>query len=180
MNALSDFDIESELSYAYIHAIAARAGMECIIKSRHSDNRGVDAAITGWGLDTGMHKNTATIDIQLKATITTPHRSNGYLSYFLKEIDQYDKLRANSYQIPRFLVVLFLPKNQVDWLGINDDQLILKHCAYWVSLLGAPECDNKTGKTIYISESNIFNPDGLINLLTNAAKRVEMYYRIPQ
>gem|GEM_PF-4260865 len=29
MNPLSSLEVESELSYAYIHAVAAHAGMEC-------------------------------------------------------------------------------------------------------------------------------------------------------
>jgi len=47
MNSFSSLDIESELSYAYIHAVAAHAGMECCITGHHSDNRGIDARITG-------------------------------------------------------------------------------------------------------------------------------------
>ena len=39
--SLSENDIKSELSYASLHAIAARAGCECQVSQRHSDNRGI-------------------------------------------------------------------------------------------------------------------------------------------
>lgn len=35
MNPLSDIDIESELSYAYLHAVASKAGFACDVKGRH-------------------------------------------------------------------------------------------------------------------------------------------------
>ncbi|CAN5189181.1 hypothetical protein BH11BAC6_BH11BAC6_14490 [soil metagenome] len=49
-------EIESELSYAYLHAIASRAGLNCKLESRHGDNYAVDALVdyfaplTGAGL----------------------------------------------------------------------------------------------------------------------------------
>jgi hypothetical protein len=36
-------NIESELSYAYLHAIASRGGIICEVAGRHSDEAGVDA-----------------------------------------------------------------------------------------------------------------------------------------
>lgn len=42
-------NIESELSYAYLHAIAANAGVACAVTGRHLDNVAVDAMLTGWG-----------------------------------------------------------------------------------------------------------------------------------
>ena len=172
MHSLSSLDVESELSYAYIHAVAAHAGMECCAKGRHSDNRGVDAEISGWGLNTGTYKTTATIHIQLKATIDEPAKDkDGRLSYFMKDIHRYDDLRSDRYQVPRILVVLFLPRERDSWLKITKDQLILKRCAYWVSLLGAPDSTNKSGQTVYLKRTQLFDPSGLEALLVRIAKR---------
>lgn len=49
MRPLTPENIESELSYAYLHAVAARAGVGCKVSNRHDDNAGVDAELTGWG-----------------------------------------------------------------------------------------------------------------------------------
>ena len=49
MTPLSSQNIESELSYAYLHAVASHAGASCSVGSRHEDNTGVDARLVGWG-----------------------------------------------------------------------------------------------------------------------------------
>ena len=46
---LSANNIEAELSYAYLHAVASKAGVGCKLGSRHDDNAGIDAELTGWG-----------------------------------------------------------------------------------------------------------------------------------
>jgi hypothetical protein len=170
MNSLSSLDVESELSYAYIHAVAAHAGMECCITGRHSDNRGIDARITGWNLPTGTYKKEVTLNIQLKATIAEPVEDNdGRLSYFLNGIHRYNDLR-DDYQIPRILVVLFLPPEKELWLNTSEEQLILKRCAYWASLLGAPDSENKSGQTVFLKKSQLFDPGGLEQLLIKIAQ----------
>ena len=40
MGLLPPIEIESELSYAYLHAVAARAGMSCEVSGRHTDKDG--------------------------------------------------------------------------------------------------------------------------------------------
>lgn len=49
MQALSPPNIESELSYAYLHAVASYASMACNVGNRHEDNNGIDATLTAWG-----------------------------------------------------------------------------------------------------------------------------------
>ncbi len=48
MKPLSSNDIESELSYAYLHAVASKAGASLQSATRHQDNRGIDAMLTAW------------------------------------------------------------------------------------------------------------------------------------
>ena len=38
-------NIESELSYAYLHAICSKAGLSCKQGDRHDDGAGVDAEV---------------------------------------------------------------------------------------------------------------------------------------
>ena len=40
---LTEQNIEAELSYAYLHAVASRAGFSCEYRNRHLDGAGVDA-----------------------------------------------------------------------------------------------------------------------------------------
>ena len=45
MALLPPIETESELSYAYLHAVAAGAGMSCEVSGRHVDNMGIDAIV---------------------------------------------------------------------------------------------------------------------------------------
>jgi hypothetical protein len=80
MAALSSYDIEAELSYAYLHAVAAKAGMGCMCSNRHLDNAGVDAIVTAvekfqWDsvfTDISLH-------VQLKSTSKQPAEHDGKL-----------------------------------------------------------------------------------------------------
>lgn len=167
MPGLSFANTESELSYAYLHAIAARAGVACEGVGRHLDNVAIDAMLTGWGpFEGGGPLTEVPINVQLKATISVPIDNGNTYSYSLSGIAAYNHLRALTKAIPRLLVVLFLPPHNTDWLLQNEDELVLRGCAYWVSLYDAPDTTNETGVTVYIPKNQIFNAEGLIDILT--------------
>jgi hypothetical protein len=180
MRPLTENDIESELSYAYLHAVASQIGAACKVSNRHEDNNGIDASITAWGpFSNGGYLNEIELKIQLKATIVEPIDSGTHFSYFLKGINRYNDLRNEALAVPRILVVLFLPKEVDTWLTINQQELILKKCAYWVSLSGASISSNESGETIYIPKSQIFNPENLSDLCSKLSKREVLKYQLP-
>lgn len=165
MRPLSPNDIEAELSYAYLHAVAARAGVGCKVGSRHDDNAGVDAELTAWGpFQDGGYLKEIDIKIQLKATTLAPTRLRpDHLGYSLNGIKRYDALRDTTLT-PRLLVVLFLPEDAADWLSLDEEGLILRRCAWWMSLRGAPEATSTTRQTLYLPSSQRFDPEGLKHL----------------
>ena len=133
---LSDNDLRSELSYAYLHAIAAAAGCECQISQRLSDNRGIDARLMAHGeLAPQPSLTQFDIYIQLKATSQNLISNHGRISFRLDR-EQYDKLRNINVGNSWLLVLLRLPENRTDWLGCSPEALTLRRCAYWVSLYG--------------------------------------------
>lgn len=108
---MSDQEIEAELSYAYLHAVASRAGVACQWCSRSFDNEGIDAqvkAVRDFGPDAKLTE--LTVELQLKATVKQPSEKEGRFAYYLADIGRYNKLRARTVVPPRLLVVLFLPK----------------------------------------------------------------------
>ena len=110
MKPLSTQNIESELSYAYLHAVAAHAGVGCKVGSRHDDSAGIDAELTGWGpFDNGGYLQEVSLNVQLKATIQPPSVTTKGLGYNFAGIQQYNDLRTDTVATPRILVVLFLP-----------------------------------------------------------------------
>lgn len=177
MRALSKPNIESELSYAYLHAVVSKAGMACQVTGRHQDNNGVDAEITAWGPFTnGGYIQEIDLKVQLKATIKTPADDGTSLSYFLEGIDRYNDLRTAAVTSHRILIVLFLPTNDQEWLSHNVDSLVMRRCAYWVSLRGAPDTVNGSGVTVKLPKSQIFNPDGLSDIAARLSRKEELLY----
>jgi hypothetical protein len=73
-------NIESELSYAYLHAVAARAGMECAPSGRHSDGAGIDARIHALGFFGGPITD-ITVEVQLKATMAAASELNALSAF---------------------------------------------------------------------------------------------------
>lgn len=166
MSPLSDQNVESELSYAYLHAVSAHAGVACDAAGRHPDNAGVDATLTGWGpFPNGGYRQEVNINVQLKATVKEPTLVGSSYSYSLEGIQRYNDLRTDAVSLPRILVVLFLPKGREKWITHQDDALSLHNCAYWVSLRGAQPSENKTAQTVYLPKSQRFDVAGLSALM---------------
>lgn len=174
MSPLSDENVESELSYAYLHAVAAHAHASCGSVTRHEDNAGVDASLTGWApFVNGGYREEVDIKVQLKATVVQPIEKDGYFPYFIKGTARYDVLRKTTLSTPRILVVLFLPKEKDKWITHTDAALSLHNCAYWVSLAGAEASTNGTGQTVYIPKTQRFDVAGL-SLLMSMISRNEL------
>lgn len=172
MQAISPPNIESELSYAYLHAVASQAGMACRVGSRHEDNNGIDATLTAWGpFVNGGYLTEVDIKVQLKATIAVPADDGDNLSYFVSGVTRYDDLRTETVDVSRILVVLFLPADAANWLNHSADQLALRRCAYWQSLRGAPATTNGSGATVKLPKNQMFNSQGLAELAAQLSRR---------
>jgi hypothetical protein len=167
---LTENNIKSELSYAYLHAVASRAGFECAVAARHSDAAGVDAVLRArerFSADSLFVD--FTLDVQLKATSKAPVLQDGRYPFALK-IAHYDKLRATETLASRLLVVLFLPEDPSEWLVHSEDALIARRCAYWTSLRGAPPSDNKAEHTVQVDRRNGFSAEALRALMARFSR----------
>lgn len=180
MSPLSPPNIESELSYAYLHAVASKAGMACRQAGRHEDNNGIDAGITAWApFENGGYLTEVDIKVQLKATVNVPADNGTHLSYFLRGVDRYDALRADTVEVTRILVVLFLPPDAANWLGQTENELAMRRCGYWVSLRGAGPATANTGSTVYLPKAQIFSPGTLGQLASRLSRRDFPLYQAP-
>ncbi|MDW9503040.1 DUF4365 domain-containing protein [Sinorhizobium meliloti] len=181
MQPLSSQNVEAELSYAYIHAVAAHAGMACEVAGRHHDNAGVDAQITAWGpFPQGGYRHEVDIKVQLKATVSAPATIGNFLSYSLSGIARYNDLRSAAVATPRILVVLFLPKETEEWIQHSEESLLLRRCAYWVSLRGAAESNNKTAQTVYLPKKQVFDSSALQGLAAAISRGDIPTYQEPE
>lgn len=151
---LAGTDIEEALSTAYVHAVAATAGY--VIAIKNFDRDGVDLTIEAGGLARPK------IDLQVKATINLP-RIGDVFKFPLKRRN-YDHLIIET-QTPRILVVMHLPEKKEGWVNVGVESLIVRNCAYWVCLTGAPPTDNVATITVDIPASNHFSVKCLIELM---------------
>lgn len=174
---LTENDIKAELSYAYLHAVAARAGFGCEVAGRHSDNAGVDAYVRvkeRLAAD-AIHTNFP-FEVQLKATSQVPALEAEKFSYWMQDVARYDELRERSGPMPKLLVVLFLPADAARWLEHSEDALVARRCAYWVSLWDASASLNRTGQTIYLPRSNLLSVEGLRRIARGLSREEEFTY----
>jgi hypothetical protein len=174
---LTDQNIEAELSYAYLHAVASKAGFSCEYRNRHLDGAGVDATIIedGRKLADDSVLTSFVVDVQLKATYQDLPEQDGRQSYVLS-VPHYDKLRLEEVASPRLPVLLRLPRNPEEWLHISEEALIAKRCAYWVSLRGAPASGNRENQTVYIPRPNLLSPRGVTTLMARPSRREGIRY----
>lgn len=175
---LSQQDIESELSYAYLHAVASRAGFECHLTGRYSDRVGIDAQLrVRERFGPGSLLTSFTIDVQLKATIHEPAPRDGRYGFSLK-VDQYDKLRDEGHANSLLLIVLFLPQRPEEWLIHTEERLVAHRCAYWVSLRGAPASGNAAEQTVYIPKANCLSVESLRDLAERISRGEVLTYDV--
>ncbi|MEJ1242184.1 DUF4365 domain-containing protein [Chryseolinea sp. T2] len=180
MHPLTLNDIQSELSYAYLHAVASHARAGCQMAPRTLDANGIDATVTSWGpFSSGGILKEVDVKIQLKATSVEPAQTLTHFSFFVSGKKQYDDLRQNSIAVHRLLVVLFLPPSHPDWLNISENELLLKKCAYWVSLRGAPASTNESGQTVYVPKVQVFNSVNVMDLFSKISAGETLDYVAP-
>jgi hypothetical protein len=148
---------KEKFSLAYVHAVAAVAAAK--VSRTDLDDDSIDVSLERSG---GCAPR---LDMQLKCTADAiPTR--GDLSFSLKR-KNYDDLRRPTVA-PRWLIVMYVPENSVDWLIVTQtqDQVVLRHSAWWISLAGQPETENETSVTVTIRRANLFTPQVLAAKLT--------------
>ena len=57
-----------------------------------------------------------------------------------------------------------LPRSEDEWVSITTEELVMRHCAYWLSLKDAP-ATNRTAPTIRIPKSHVFDVPGIRQLM---------------
>lgn len=162
-------DIKSELSYAYLHAVAARAGFGCKTGSRLDDNAAIDAIVSVFQkLGSDSLLTDFAIHFQLKATARPfGERRDGTIAFPLPR-NQYDRLRNPETGSQKLLAVLELPEAEEDWLDVGAEELICRRCMRWVSLRGAPDVEAETNVTVYFPTENRMT----VETLTEIARRI--------
>ena len=155
---LSDNDRKDALSQAFAAAVAAAAGY-CTSPPANFDRDSIDTSFTAGG------PFSPRIDAQLKASAVLGD-SGSHFAFALPR-KNYDDLRKPT-MVPRILIVLDMPTAAEDWLFVDESNLILRRCAYWLSLAGMPDTENTASVTVHVPKSNRFDPSALAGLMEQA------------
>jgi hypothetical protein len=149
------------LSRAYVQAIAAHCGMS---SSSPTPDCGIDQCLHEIILvGSARIESGYRIDVQTKST-TLAHVDPTHVRYDL-DVATYDLLRYPEAGCPRILVVLVMPEDESQWLIHSEEQLILRRCAYWLSLKGARPTTNRRTVRIKIPRPNVFSVASLRGML---------------
>jgi hypothetical protein len=158
----SDNDIKERLSWAYLSAVAARAG--CQITQFPIDKESVDAIIRP------VLGSSQQIDVQLKATSAKP--LEGEHVKFDLPIKNYDSLRREGHINPHYLVLVLLPEDSSRWLSISPSELAIRGTAVYGDLCGLAPVLNTATRTVTLSQNQRFNVEVLRQMIEVSPRRI--------
>jgi hypothetical protein len=157
---------QEALCRAYVLAIAARCGMSVSVAN---PDYGIDLTLNDIVVSGDHHAESGyKIDIQAKSA-TLANLSQAAVRYDL-DVRAYETLRQPKPGNPRILVVLLLPEDEKDWSVQTEDELILRRCAYWLSLRGRPATANRRSIRLAIPRVKLFSIEALQRLLDRIKK----------
>ena len=67
--------------------------------------------------------------------------------------------------VPRILIVVHVPADPADWMTCDSQQMVLKRCAYWMSLAGFAETTNTSSVTVKVPTEQVFDSEALLQNL---------------
>jgi Domain of unknown function (DUF4365) len=161
---------QEALSRAYVEIVAAQCGMACISPRLH--DYGIDFTLREiWRRGRRRCESGFSLDVQAKST-SVGNLTDSEVLYDLA-VKNYDDLREPTLGSPRILVVLVLPKAEKQWSTQTEEQLTLRYCAYWMSLLGQSQTPNRRTVRIAIPRTNVFSATAL-PLVVDRIKKGEL------
>ena len=167
---LTQNDIKEELSYAYVHAIASRAELACEVVRKDRDS--IDLYLRARGrLHPKSTLMSPEIAVQLKASVIDPLPGGSFDFRLTRK--NYDDLRLRAL-VPRILVVFVMPRDPATWVAMSEEELVLRRCAYWCSLLGLPASQNEKYQQVRIDRKSIFTGEALHHLMVKASREEEI------
>ena len=160
------------ISKAYVNALAACVSMSIATSSL---DYGLDGTFKDIEYDPQTKEYGETgfgIDFQLKSTVNALPK-NGVIKYSL-EVKNYRKLIKTHVGTPRILIVYSMPRENDLWITVNPEETLLRKCAWWCSLKGYPEVNNKERVVVDIPLSQQLTPEVLLSLMKKVKEGAEL------
>ena len=159
MTTMSTNYVQEELSWAAVRAVSSQAGFN--LDRLDLDDHGIDGTLRSY--EPGF----LPVDFQLKSTTVYLER-DGMIVYDLR-VENFNVLVQND-SAPRFLILFVMPPDREDWLSQTPEQLCLRRCAYWVSLMDGERSQNEQTVRVNLSTSDTFSVEGLPQIFARLAR----------
>ncbi len=161
---------KQQLSVAYLHAVASAAGFAC--QTPEVDDDSVDRTLVarGWLHEKSVLRSPK-IDVQLKSITREPLKAGEGAFTFRLNKKNYDDLRHQA-MVPRLLVVLLLPREPGLWIEQDDERMLSRYAAYYVSLTGRAEAAQRGKVPVELPRKNLLSVANLRRLMVRASRRM--------
>ena len=143
--------IQEQLSLAYVRAVVFRSGLR--LSRPDVDDHGIDGTIVD-----PDRRGVNRVDFQLKSTASYGTTDTA-VGYDLR-VQNYNQLIIED-DVPRILILFIMPDDDGQWLLQDEEELCLRKCAYWVSLMGMLRSLNSSTQRVSVPLVNIFDQNGL-------------------
>lgn len=147
-----------------------RAGFACQTPGVDDDSIDRTVVASGW-IHQGSHLRSPKIDIQLKSIARGPLKAGEVSFVFRLNKKNYNDLRHRS-MVPRLLVVLLLPEDCEQWIEQDDERLLCRYAAYYLSLSGKPEAVQRSKVPVELPRTNLLSVDNLRRLMVRASQKI--------
>ena len=150
---------KEQYSSAFLRAVTSVAGYS--LAKPDVDDDSIDWIIASRATEALTRR--PRLEVQLKCSARDlMHRE--YL-HFPLEIKNYNDLRDEHVLVPRILIVMAVPNETNDWLVQSEDQMVVRHCGYWLSLYGSLPTTNSETVTVRIPRKQMFTPAALSDIM---------------
>jgi hypothetical protein len=156
---------KEEFNYAYVCALAAHAGLNR--GEFRVDDDSIDVTFQAKGDFGPGRMRSPLIQIQLKCT-SQDLVVDDTIKFQLSR-KNYDDLRGADVVAPRYLAVLIVPENLLEWVRHNDDHVALYNSCYWLSLRDAAPTENVASVTVDVPLAQRLTSDTLRQMVDRAS-----------
>jgi hypothetical protein len=156
---------QERYSDAFLLAVCATAG--CAAAKPEVDDDSID-----WTLSCKLSPRRPKLDVQMKSTSNDDGKDDS-IRYALRK-KNYDELIVTDVTVSRLLILVIVPDDLNDWVTLSPAELVLRRCAYWVSLAGRAESANEHSVTVMVPRENVFDVSALQELMRRANRGLRL------
>ena len=146
---------KAQLAVNYLRLVAAVAGFS--VAHPDSDYDSIDLTVSS------RQGKRARLEFQVKCTSQALLGRDSNLRFSLS-LKNYNDLRLDTI-IPRLLLVVLVPESPAEWLSLDEQQMVLRRCGYWVSLRNQPDTANTSSVVVTVPRINLLTPEALKTLM---------------